>query len=593
MLRLNPTSHSYSIVLTGPPLDAHSKGKSTYDVACTIFGISKEYCSSVIQMWQKVSLFSCTDKVSDVDRVTGLGYDDFEIAVLRRSIADVKRLAALEQNKPPKSYDGPTLSSKKLDPLELALGWDLGLRYLVLANHLVSDNVLHQICDVGDAHSLSIVLQTLRPIFSPNLDRYESFLYCAAESRDIVDIAMFRLVLDELKRRRIELRELAMRHLTLEKQRQLGIFDESVLDANAKSTYDCLSLVMEVPEALDCWPSPYHYIPYDSTTTFLNAIFEAGFKAVDIPDENGYTPLFCFLDQGYGTDDTWQLTLKWFLSRGARPTMDAARCENDKWPTVLFYVALWLMGYYSATGVVQDGASETCNEVSKFVPHQVHGVSDGCVCFCSYGGCLPSHLLRVCCGRDEGYSCQCSILNENIDRHCLLRLWATAWQLSDDQKELLYTESARIDAFERLGMAHTCCRAGPSSRYVIFYRHTMDDEERARLREEDGELAEQLNRLMAEYEKGRAAYEGPIESFWHVWRQTVDQILPPVLLIETCKEHGGKPKVVQRRARREQKALEAAGYVGPEFEDFSEVIRVHFSGRDWNPPVLVSFYWAL
>lgn len=77
----------------------------------------------------------------------------------------------------------------------------------------------------------------------------------------------------------------------------------------------------------------------------------------------------------------------------------------------------------------------------------------------------------------------------------------------------------------------------------------------------------------------------------------MDDILPPLLSVEACKNRLLRPwergpekfrkldsETIQNRAAREEDALEKAGYIGAEFEDFREVIRVHFEGRDWNTP---------
>jgi hypothetical protein len=108
--------------------------------------------------------------------------------------------------------------------------------------------------------------------------------------------------------------------------------------------------------------------------------------------------------------------------------------------------------------------------------------------------------------------------------------------------------------------------------------------EQTRLREHDGDLAKQLDSLMAEYLRGRQAHTGSAESFWRVWRQALDEILPSVLVKENCVVLGKDEAVQVRRAGREHEALEAASYVGPQYDgNFLEVIRVHFKDRDWNP----------
>ena len=119
------------------------------------------------------------------------------------------------------------------------------------------------------------------------------------------------------------------------------------------------------------------------------------------------------------------------------------------------------------------------------------------------------------------------------------------------------------------------------------------------MQEDDSELALQLDDLMAHYQTASGAHEGGIESFTTLWWQIVDEILPALLPVEACKQglvmawdpeysdagHMAELNrtIAENRARREEEALEKAGYVGPEFEDFRDIIRVHLYGRDWNP----------
>lgn len=218
--------------------------------------------------------------------------------------------------------------------------------------------------------------------------------------------------------------------------------------------------------------------------------------------------------------------------------------------------------------------------------------------------------------------------------------------MKHEEEELTYSESARLDMFERLGMAHTCCRLADRSEakeseglregdkqlagvlqlldrfsleererlrkqredfaelLVLLERLTAGERERLReenedpaellkrltaeeserLREEDEESAELLESLMAAYRRGRQAHLGSAKSFWRVWRKALDPILPPVSLNDTCPIWARDHAVQTRRAARERKALETAGYAGPPYDgDFLEVIRVHFRDRDWNP----------
>jgi hypothetical protein len=264
------------------------------------------------------------------------------------------------------------------------------------------------------------------------------------------------------------------------------------------------------------------------------------------------------------------------------------------YPNILFYLACELLKETSRQATdYYDKILKACNESSTMVPPALHVQADGCKCLCGSTGCTATHPLWRC------HLQYCSCDQWTSHRRLLrLRAWIRAWRLPNAEKELVYSEVARLEIFERLGMAHTCCGNPPLDGYwFTTLRLCPDEEERMRLQDEDSELALQLQDLVLQYNTARAIHEGTIESFWDLWWEIVDDILPPLLSVEACKnrllrswerdpEKLGKlnSETIQNRAAREEDALEKAGYIGAEFEDFREVIRVHFKGRDWNPP---------
>lgn len=509
------------------------------------------------------------------------------MAIVRRSLPDVERLGSLAHNQPECKKRGA------LDVLELALGWDAGLRHLVLKGYPIW-TAFKRACSLRDSASIPILVETPTSIFVTEKIFSLACMYCMSGS---VLKTVVRLVSRQLSRRRSTLRQLAMRHLTPQDQEKLGLHEDNLRETSVKLTFERLQCIIKVPESLMCWISPYIAQTFSFPFRFLapvipdilNILYEAGFHAVDVCDEKGQTPLFTYLkwfmyDRWLEQTDFLHMLViaQWFLSKGARCVLGKRLIPRSGWPTVPFYVAerlahtvLWRSAYWEEVTLRDE--LESIRDMSEMIPEGVHTISDACICFCSTGGCLSCHRLCLRCrlcsftqylhdGREEDA--------QSMDRSCLLTPFILAWNMDYEEEELTYSESARLDVFERLGMAHTCCEV----------KETLTAEERERLREEDAELAKQLDSLIAEYHRGRQAHTGSAESFWRVWRQALDQILPPVLIKEDCKVWGKDEAVQARRAAREREALEAAGYVGPQYDnDFPEVIRAHFRDRDWNP----------
>ncbi|KAB5576263.1 hypothetical protein GE09DRAFT_619905 [Coniochaeta sp. 2T2.1] len=463
----------------------------------------------------------------------------------------------------------------------LATDWPDGLRRLVAANYPVAGAL--QRAD-EHVHLLSILLDSPQPIFSAKLDFRFSLLYCTAPE-------MSDIILDELRKRRTALRDLAIQFLSPNVQKELGISKEEMLDANAEAVFHRLKQVTDVPDALDCWVSPYHMLDWDyATCKHLDKFHDAGFRAVDIPDAEGYTPLQIWLEcQPMSSAHD---VLYWLLSRGAKPEWASMLDPEDvRYYTVLSHLALkWRVVCMQHVRHVSN-LFKAFENYSDIVPATLHMVRDGCPCFCGTGGCLPIHLLWRCNSR----RCDC-YGSKSHNRRDWIFLWFNAWRLSEQQKELLCSEVIRLELFERLGMAHTCCCSSTDSWDDLYPRICPDEDERTRMQDEDEEHSLQLEDLMSHYNTAAKRHHGTYESFWEIWWQVVDDILPPLLPMEACKNRFVVPwrrntqefrdrdrTTMENRAAREADALHRAGYVEPDLQDFRDVIRMHFSGRDWNP----------
>ncbi|KAH8913042.1 hypothetical protein BR93DRAFT_127042 [Coniochaeta sp. PMI_546] len=528
--------------------------------------------------------------------------NDEEMAVLHRRPSVLKR-HSVHWSK----HDGHTvMNGPGFEPTQLALGWDTGLRYLVAA-HCPVERAIVTTCILGDQESLRILLQTPRPVFSassimPDNDQ-ESWIEKAVDRlywRSPASYTGFDLILTELIRRRNILKHLALTELSSLQQREFGLDEPSIPDSQSEAIFHCLKQIIHVPDELDCWISPHHMIRKcdDMPAKLLDKIYNAGFRSVDIPYK-GETPLFWRLarDAAYQFSCTHLDYLPWFLSHGARAEWsDVSQLDNTRYPTALFYIGPILRFNYQ----YHSQLLKACEDSSLWVPTNLHLITDDCTCLCGTRGCLASHLLWRCTARN------CFCFSETMRwRLEVLKRWISVWRLSGHEKEIVYSEVTRLELFERLGMAHTCCCTKLPDCWTDWKpirRLCPDEEERARLRDEDSELALQLDDLLAQYDIARKAHGGSIESFWRHWWQVLNEILPPLLPVAACKNRLLGPwhrssedsqeeyrkrnqETIENRAAQEQEALKCAGYIGPEYEDFRQVIRVHLSGRDWDPSV--------
>lgn len=380
--------------------------------------------------------------------------------------------------------------------LDLAIGWKEGL--LILATRwthtLTSAIVLAAI--KKDVESLDILCNKFNaPLFS---DYYEFRRYIF--SLLLYDEACILLV-KALKRRRDALAGLARRYLSRDDLSQLGIMDGRTLDVTARPVFNLLSK-RAIP--LDPWlfPGPklsiYHTLLGAWTIGNLSGsmglmfaldeLFTSNFRDFDYlndlspPDWSPNTPLHTLLRYARGRYETWVIPCIWLLDKGALPAMGQGQPKRN----LLVMVARSLATLRGDIFTAQVDISSI-----KALLQYASGLysstqEDNCVCFCSAKGCLPlHHLLRQ---PFPEYKQRCH-------GHSQHRTYFWTFQCQDvPDNELAAANletSVRLELFNRLGMAHTCCSWG---------KPWLDEEENVRLRDEDEELAEQLDVLMDIYQ---------------------------------------------------------------------------------------------
>jgi hypothetical protein len=107
--------------------------------------------------------------------------------------------------------------------------------------------------------------------------------------------------------------------------------------------------------------------------------------------------------------------------------------------------------------------------------------------------------------------------------------------MDEAQIMLYYQEMCRLEIFNRLGMAHTCCTYTATK---SIERETMENEEQRRLQDEDSILKRQLAAIMKAFENLRNEYPGDMKDFWMHWWERVNEILPELNPEERCRCKG-------------------------------------------------------
>jgi len=410
------------------------------------------------------------------------------------------------------------------------------------------------------------------------------------------------LVIDELKKRRDQLRDLASQWLTRTEQQELGYDPGKTLDSRAFVIYCQLrSRGIPVPEGLNpgatplffvgSWPSTFYpslQKPREKTF-FFEKLLAAGFTDLDEgnPEDSQVTPLLSIAHsfmETCGTPGTLDTIiaaeLLWLVKNGASCEFAGERSS----PNLLFYllspfVNLW---FARATDIIKENLALLRHLLGHVTSCCDPMQPDSCQCFCSPGGCLPVRQLACCGGPCFHYQCGWAGRNrQELDQGLLAALEACGM---DGSPRAIYIErTVRLETFERLGMAHTCCSLSnydPLARRIPFRSQSVREE----LQDEDAGLKEQLELIMEAFAQFQSTFSGSEAELLAHWWGKLDMILPEQDPADRCRGLVSREKEAasgdersekrqNERAALEERSLQENGYAG---KDFIDVISLHF-----------------
>jgi hypothetical protein len=399
--------------------------------------------------------------------------------------------------------------------LSLAIGWTAGVNILLEAG---ADPFRATLDAIGREDEVTIKLTLPQcPIFSLRIWSYSksavncsilSYTLWTGSSRNIV-----RLIVERLAEDRRQLVQLARRSLPDRQLRCLGLSrrngDLSSLPGNEDSIVAALSQNgIEIPPKIV--PCPYSTVYHDENMTVYvaNELWAHGFRAIDMPDAWGCTPLLL----ACGDPMRDKEIICWYLEKRA-VSLDFDRlrirsCLHVAAATFLVHGCRALHEKYI------ESLNFACGPTLK----------DSCNCYCSSGGCLPVNLLLK--------RWETKQLEDWKERSQGLNTWLDLSSINSSEREACYSEVCRLEIFERLGMAHTCCKWEltrlDNACYDIPSMLQMAEDEKCELRNED-EHAGSVQALLAYmqlYESLKVECSEPFSIFWEAWWRTLAGLLP-------------------------------------------------------------------
>ncbi|KAJ3535244.1 hypothetical protein NM208_g7216 [Fusarium decemcellulare] len=410
------------------------------------------------------------------------GQQPIHVAVLGRSENELRRLVSLDK-----------VDSKAKNPpiLGLAVGWTTGLEILLDAGAEPEDAILVAIYQ-QHLPSIEILLDHGCPIFKVDSKVYskgltETDLLASATEYSDSSWDVVCLLIQKLVEKRHELFRLAQKHLSDACLQTFGYCKKaqppSLIDYHALGIFEELvACGVKVPKAL--WPGRYATIYHHSRMTYglAKKLFDNGFHDIDKPDDKGRTPLLIAAREYSELEGTGQ-------TYGLK-----------KMPG---YAAVWT--YF-------------CDFIQK-------GRSNGTI---AAAGVAP----------------QAALLLRRRRRWLFLLARYTSLGLSLDHES--FTDICRLEIFDRLGMAHTCCdRLGRkhdcrdlTDQDVIDHGNeagadetgcnclSLSSEELLELQEEDKDLNSVLESYVQLYLDLLQTHYADFEVFWLSWWLTLEYYLP-------------------------------------------------------------------
>lgn len=321
---------------------------------------------------------------------------------------------------------------------------------------------------------------------------------------------------------------------------QRGWTDPSIngplLDGSAVEVAELLeTLKIQIPRNLNPGFKRSVYHQDYLTAQVAQLLYSCGFVDIDLPDRNGCTPfMLCLVRIGRNHErDDRKIPISWFLDQGISilhcssiPGFNLLHLLSACYQHGLFSRALplqKLIQELEGLDTIVHRLSRLCNPYSR----------DLCKCWCSSSGCLPLTLLFKGLWPDWTYYQYLINLSERCTSwdfiNQTLKYWI-CWYGCDPADQTILEEICRLEAFQRLGMAHTCCKLrfpwDPELGYNKLSASFVSDQERQQMQEEDVCSKVQLDALLDTYTALFTQYSDSVARFWVVWWEILEDYLP-------------------------------------------------------------------
>lgn len=444
--------------------------------------------------------------------------------------------------------------------MHLSANWPAGISLLLRAggNYLTHepDNVGFLPLAYASYTNCQVALELLLDVdcslyidIVPFVERRGGFWEGIHRSRDIICDAMesssedvLKSIVEALADRRRRLALIASQELSHADIERFCLHSGKVLDFNAAQVYKLLQdKKVAMPRSLFVpvdWNTIYHLLlrkpqyqprPLENPTKWADIFWDAGFRDIDVRDENGEDIFVYFPDYpeylkeekpGEYLRELLELYV-WLLDRGANLGYKTLRRSDNgvriPHTPATFYVGRtvvsWLPNYATAL-------SSTTRFRLQCLLTQITSekATDDCKCACSFGGCTAITVMLKALGEDASGRYRLKQLNFSyvswfID---LLDSSIGGWNF-------IKASVIRFLTFDCLELTHTCCEWQGDEEY---YFATFDEDDRIEIHEEENEDIETLSELFEEFYHACVGLRLPLVQFLHqYWAPRMDRVM--------------------------------------------------------------------
>ncbi|KAL8911372.1 MAG: hypothetical protein Q9172_007683 [Xanthocarpia lactea] len=269
------------------------------------------------------------------------------------------------------------------------------------------------------------------------------------------------------------------------------------------------------------------------TVKIANVLWEAGFREVDLLDDDDRTPLMMLgypdpLNQDYNIREVTEFAF-WLYHKGAllyRPCRVALQPDSEhvgdtasrsERRAVHFLAAAFKRPFdYPIIERVQneDTDIDDLSLESRQICQKVlqDDSSDNCLCACSRHGCIPATYFLKCISSIP--------FRSNEFEHAAWRRirWLFKNVPSKNFPVPVSREIIRLKTFEKLGLRHTCCcyESGKYPYHMCGVFKTIEPAEADEIRDEDRDGIQLLESLLPEFEEklGDEDIKSFIDGYW-------------------------------------------------------------------------------